>query len=191
MAIQKPVHRILIASFATFIALVPLSRVLADDSDDDKGSRRKEVDMSEVPQNIRDELVNLRFVTKVIGEGFKVRRSLHYSIIYNTSEEDVEVFEYAIEKTYRACVKWSRSLGMEVHPPKQKMLTHFFNDYTEYARYGAAIGNPPKGPGNVGFFFFPTEYSYFYNVRNTPGFKNRRLNIESQITQLADMLKRG
>ncbi|HPF41325.1 MAG TPA: DUF1570 domain-containing protein [Phycisphaerae bacterium] len=152
---------------------------------------KPKVEMSDVPPDLRDEYVSLRYVSKHIGEGFKVRRSMHYSIIYNTSEEDVAVFEYAIEKTYRACAKWCIGMGLEIHQPKKKLLTHFFNDFREYQAYSVLMGSPVSGPGTAGFYHPMTNYSYFYNFRNTPGFKNAKLNIDQQITQLADMLRRG
>lgn len=152
---------------------------------------KPKVDMREVPPDIRNEYVNLRFVAEHIGEGFKIRRSLHYSIIYNTSEEDVAVFEYAIEKTYRACAKWCIGMGLEIHQPQEKLLTHFFNDFTEYQKYSVLMGSPVGGPGTAGFYHPMTNYTYFYNFRNTPGFKNMKANIERQISQLADLLRRG
>lgn len=173
-----------------FGSLIPTAFAKPGKDDETKSGRRK-VDMSEVPFDLRDEIVNLRYVEKYIGEGFKVRRSLHYSIIYNTSEEDVEVFEYAIEKTYRACVKWCISLGMEVHKPEKKMLTHFFNDYKEYEKYGNLTGGNVSSPNLLGYFLFATDYTYFYNVRNTPGFKSGKLAIDRQISELAESLRRG
>lgn len=153
--------------------------------------RRQHVDMSEVPADPYNEFVNLRYVNTNIGEGFKVRRSLHYSIIYNTSEEDVAVFEYAIEKTYRACAKWCIGMNIEIHPPSEKLLTHFFNDYKEYEKYSHLIGSPVSSPGTAGFYHPNTNYSYFYNIRNTPSFKASKLSIEREISQLADLLRRG
>ena len=97
------------------------SPFVAARADEDGASKKHRVDMSAVPPDVRDEHVNLRSVNDKIEEGFKIRRSLHYSIIYNTSEEDVAAFEYAIEKTYRACAKWCISMGIDIHPPKQKM----------------------------------------------------------------------
>lgn len=152
---------------------------------------RPHVDMSAVAPDPKNELVNLRYVNEKIGEGFKIKRSLHYSIIYNTSEEDVAVFEYAIEKTYRACMKWCISMGIDVHPPTEKLITHFFNDFSEYQKYSVIMGSPVSGPGTAGFYHPMTDYSYFYNFRNTPGFKNAKTNIDQQISQLADMLRRG
>ncbi|MCB9851495.1 MAG: DUF1570 domain-containing protein [Phycisphaerales bacterium] len=189
-------RRISIAAilFATsaiaFGSFVPSA--FAKPSDDDESSSGKhKVDMSDVPADPRNELVSLRYVEKHIGEGFKVRRSLHYSIIYNTSEEDVAVFEYAIEKTYRACAKWCIGLDIEVHQPPEKLLTHFFNEYKEYERYSQIVGGPVSSPNILGYYDPTTDYSYFYNVRNTPAFKNAKLQIEETISQLADQLRRG
>lgn len=152
---------------------------------------RPKVDMSAVPPDPTNEVVNLRYVTDQIGEGFKIRRSLHYSIIYNSSEEDVAVFEYAIEKTYRACVKWSLSLGLDIHQPHQKLITHFFNDYREYEKYAAVTRGGGISPAVLGYYSPYSNYSYFYNFRNTPTFKNAKINIDRQIAQLSDGLRRG
>ncbi len=168
--------------------LGPAPRVTADD---DARSGPLRVDMSDVPADPRNEHVNLRAVQLAVGEGFKLRRSQHYSIIYNTSEEDVAVFEYAIEKTYRACAKWCMGMGIDIQPPREKLLTHFFNDFEEYAKYARANRGGDISPNTLGYFHPVTDYTYFYNVRNTPSFKNAKLNIERQISELGDMLKRG
>ena len=170
--------------------IVPATNAHAG-NDDSNSKKHRSVDMSEVPPDPRDEHVNLRFVQDRIGEGFKIRRSLHYSIIYNTSEEDVQVFEYAIEKTYRSCVNWCLKKGFEVEQPKVKMLTHFFNDFVEYQKYGPSHGFSGLSPNILGYYLPTTNYTYFYNYRNTPQYKNARLNVERQISQLADQLKRG
>lgn len=186
-------RRYTITAIVLSIGLLPAIGLLSSASADDeaKPQKSKKVDMSDVPPDPKNELINQRYVDAHIGEGFKLRRSLHYSIIYNTSDEDVAVFEYAIEKTYRACAKWCISLDLDIHPPTEKLLTHFFNDYKEYERYSQAVGGPVSSPNILGYYSPTTNYSYFYNIRNTPGFKNAKLNIDRQISELAESLKRG
>lgn len=177
-------------SIAILSALCP-QVAIADGGSKKSDDGEERNPLSEVPPDIRDEFVNLRFVNEYVAEGFKVRRSKHYSIIYNTSEEDVAVFEYAIEKTYRSCSTWCTRKGFEVDHPKVKLVTHFFNDFEEYRRHRIRAGMGDVTPNTLGYYHPITNYTYFYNYRNTPAYKAAKANIERQIAQLADMLKRG
>lgn len=178
-----------IVALTLIVTLSQVSNVVADDSER-KHRRSKKVDMSEIPPDIREELVNLRFIREHINEDFKIKRTLHFSIIYDTSEEDVSAFAAAIEKTYRACMKVCMSFDLETHPPKKRLLTHFFNEQRDYLTYTNILGQGIP-PGVLGHYAFDTNYSYFYNQRNSLQYKQQKTNIERQISQLAEQLKMG
>ncbi|MBK8267563.1 MAG: DUF1570 domain-containing protein [Planctomycetes bacterium] len=121
-------------------------------------------------------------VQKSLGENFKIKRTLHYSIFYDTSEEDVGVFGHAIERTYRSCGKYCKALGAPIEPPNKKMITHFFNEFEDYAKYSQGIrGGFKPSPEVLGFYTPETNYTYFYNFRNTPTFKSAREQAEKKL----------
>ncbi len=147
------------------------------------------VDMSPIPADPKDERVQLRSVTRWCGEGFRIKRSQHYSIIYDTSEEDVAVFQRGIERTYRWCMRYCNGLGIPTHKPANKLITHFFDDFNDYRTNGYICGSPGLTPNTLGFYTDRTNYTYFYNFRNTPTYKAFRDRAERQIKQLAERLK--
>lgn len=143
------------------------------------------VDMSPIPPDPREERVHLR----AVGEGFKLRRSQHYSILYDTSEEDVKVFQRGIERTYRWCMRYCLSLDIPVHKPEKKLITHFFNIFNDYARYSIVTGGGGVTPGTLGYFSPQSNYTYFYNYRNRPDYKAFRDNAEREIKRLQEQFK--
>ncbi len=147
------------------------------------------VDMSPIPADPKEERVQLRSVTRWGGEGFKLKRSQHYSIIYDTSEEDVAVFQRGIERTYRWCMRYCKGLGIPTHKPAKKLVTHFFDDVNDYILYGYICGSPGLTWQTLGFYTDRTNYTYFYNFRNMPAYKAFRERAERQIKLLAERLK--
>jgi hypothetical protein len=110
-------------------------------------------------------------------------------VYYDTSEEDVEAFAIAIEATYRSCAKYMISLGIEPKPLKLKMQSHFFNDFAAYASYYEKVGGFRPSEGILGLYSPTTNYTYFYNFRNTPAFKNFRDGAANAIEQMAGDLR--
>ncbi|MFQ5501650.1 MAG: DUF1570 domain-containing protein [Phycisphaerae bacterium] len=130
-------------------------------------------------------------VRKALGEGFKIKRTPHYSIFYDTSDEDVKVFSTAIEKTFRWCEKFTRMLGMKPKKLKRKLITHFFNEFKDYADYSVKIGGPKPSPNMLGFYTPVTNHTYFYNFRNTPQFKKAREDAERKMASIGERMRGG
>jgi hypothetical protein len=145
---------------------------------------KKKLDMSEAPADTKLE----KKLLKDLGESFKIKRTLHYSIFYDTSEEDVAIFEHAIERTFRSCGKFCMNLGLEIHLPKKKMISYFFNEFQDYSNMKEKLGAGKAEPSNTGFYLPKNNYSYFYNFRNTPEFKKMR---DDAVAKLADLGKQA
>ncbi|MBX3395843.1 MAG: DUF1570 domain-containing protein [Phycisphaerae bacterium] len=156
-----------------------------------KSSDRKTIsvgnkmDMSPVPA---DEKLEKKLL-KELGAGFKVKRTPHYSILYDTNEEDLAAFSHAIERTYRGCGKFCLSLGIEVLIPERKMIAYFFNEFADYGKMKESLGAGKPDPNNTGFYLPKNNYSYFYNFRNTPEFKRAREDAEKRLADLGKQFR--
>lgn len=155
-----------------------------------KGSKKKggkKVDMSDLPP---DEGAEAEALDR-LGEDFRLRRTRHYSILYNTSQEDVRAFGVAIEQTYRSCVNYCLKLGVEVEPPKKKLLIYYFEEHGDYSRFSRELGRGDRPQSQPGVFFPDLNRSMFFNFRNQESFKRARKAAEEQIEELKERLRRG
>lgn len=196
---QEHTFRTMLAAFLSFALIAGTAVAIARGDDDKKADARKsdvkkpsekksasrKVDMSDVPRSKKEE----KQIRRALGENFKMKHTMHYTVYYDTNEEDVEAFAIAIEATYRSCAKYMLSLGMEPRPLKVKMQSHFFNEFKDYADYFEKVAGGRPNPNMLGVYVPSTNYTYFYNYRNTPDFKNFRINAEHSIEQLAGDLR--
>ena len=124
-----------------------------------------------------------------IGSAFKVKRTKHFSVLYNTGEEEVGVFSTAIERTYRSCIKFTGKLDIKVKQPKAKLLIHYFNELKDYSAHSVKIGAGKRQETEPGFYVPGLNLSYFYNFTNAATFKQKREEAEKRIEQLREQLK--
>lgn len=145
------------------------------------------VDMSPLPADKKAEAK----ISKSLGEGFELLHTRHYSIFYDTSAKDVEVFSGAVERTYRSCLRYTSKLGIRTKLPKRKLISYFFNEFDDYAAFSKKIGGSKPSPNMLGFYQFVTNHTYFYNYRNTPTFKKMRADAEKKLRKLGEEARRG
>ncbi len=153
-------------------------------------SSSDDIEMKDVPADEKLEKKLIAELPESMREGFKVKRTLHYSILYDTSEEDVAVFGHAIERTYRSCVRFCQKLDIDVHQPEEKMVSYFFNEFKDYSSFGGKVqGGSELSPNLLGFYMPDTNFTYFYNFRNTPAFKSARDQAESELARLGEQAR--
>ncbi len=172
----------------------PKKETLAPESDDasrpaasEPKSKTAKVDMSAIPA---DEAAEKK-VRKELGEAFKLKRTQHYSIFYNTSDEDMKTFSLAIEQTYRSCVNYTIKLGFDAHPPKKKLLIYYFEEHKQYSDHSKKLGKGEAPQSTPGIYFPDLNRSMFYNFQNQDTFKKARKEAEAKIEELKSRLKQG
>ncbi len=148
---------------------------------------KKKADMSEVPADEKAETEALRQV----GEAFKLKRTRHYSIVFDTSKKDVKTFGVAIEKTYRSCVNYCLKLGFDAKQPKKKLLIYYFEEHGAYSNTSQSLGKGQLSQNMPGVYFPDLNFSMFYNYRNQDSFKRAREEAEQSIARLREQLRRG
>lgn len=149
--------------------------------------RRKKVDMAAVSADEKAEQAALA----ALGEGFHLERRRHFSVVHDTGEQDVKTFGVAIEKTYRSCMNYSQKLGVDVEPPKKKLLIYYFGEHADYSAYSSKLGKGELPQSMPGVYFPDLNVSLFYNYRNQESFKQARERAEARIEQLRRQLRGG
>lgn len=152
-----------------------------------KAKPRKSVDMSAVPPDKEAEDQALQ----AVGKSFKLHRTQHYSVIYDTSDDDVGSFSAAIEKTYRSCMNYTMKLGFEATAPEKKLLIYYFEQHAAYSAFAERLGMGPLPQNTPGVYYPPINQSLFYNFRNQDSYKRAREQAEAKITQLRERLRQG
>ncbi len=148
------------------------------------------VDMTAVPVDEKAEKQAIAALGD-LAENFKIKRTLHFSVLYDTSDEDVGAFTAAIEKTYRSCARFSDKLGVKVKPPKHKLIIYYFNELADYSAHSEKHGYGKRTENTPGFYAPNINWSYFYNFRNSATFKRMRADAEDKISRLGEQVRRG
>jgi hypothetical protein len=148
------------------------------------------VDMSDVAADEKAEQQALEALGD-LAKHFKIKRTMHFSMLYDTGDEDLGVFSVAIEKTYRSCAKFSNKLGVQVRPPKRKLIIHYFSELTDFSGHleRSVGGKPPDGA--LGLYKPIINMSYFFNYRNSAACKRMRADAEAKIKQLGEQARRS
>ena len=150
-----------------------------------KSTGKKAVDMTDLPPDATAEEDDL----KKLGGGFKVYRTMHFSVLHDVSDTDVKAFSTAIEKTYRSNVNYALSLGIEPKKHKRKLIIYYFNEHTHYSDYSKSLGKGERPQSNPGVYFPDLNRSMFYNFRNQDAFKRTREEAEKKVDDLKKRIK--
>ncbi len=149
------------------------------------GESGESIDEKSVPADTKAEKKALA----ALGEGFKVRHTKHYSIIYDTSDEDLAVFSASVERTFKSCVNYSDKLGIPVKPPRKKLLTYYFDTHKSYSDFSVKMQKGERPQNNPGVYFPDDNYSMFYNMRDHVGLKSQVDQAEAEIKRLSERLR--
>src|SRR5262249_47230996 len=125
-----------------------------------------------------------------VGEDFKVKRTLHYSLLYNTSDQDAAAFSSAIEITYRSCMNYVDKLGLTAKKPPKKLIIFYFEEHKDYSAFTELLGKGPFPQSTPGVYFPDLNRSAFYNFQNQASFKGARAGADAKIAQLKAQLQR-
>ena len=126
-----------------------------------------------------------------LGEGYRLHRTRHYSVFYDTSKQDVKAFSTAIEKTYRSCVNYAMKLGLPATPPKAKLIIYYFQEHRDYSDYSVKIRVGPQSELTPGAYVPALNLSMFYNFRNQSKIKQAKKQAEERIAELRKKMRSG
>ena len=151
----------------------------------DKPGKSGKVDMSAVPPDDKAE----KKAMESVGDDFKLKHTLHYSVLYDTSDADVASFSTAIEGTYRSCMNYVDKLGISYAKPKKKLIIFYFEEHKDYSAYSVKIGKGPREQSTPGVYYPDLNLSMFFNFQNQDSFKAARRQAEARINELRGQLQ--
>jgi hypothetical protein len=126
-----------------------------------------------------------------LGDAFSLHRTRHYSVLYDTSKQDVETFSTAIEQTYRSCVNYALKLDQPAKLPKAKLVIYYFQEHQDYSDYSEKIHVGPQTETTPGVYVPALNLSMFYNFQNLSSFKDAKKEAEDRITEIRDKIRSG
>jgi hypothetical protein len=100
------------------------------------------------------------------GAGFKVKRTPHFVIAYNTTTDLVDGLVNRLEFTYASIYRFCGRAGISVDIPDHRLEVIFFEQRDQYDRYSATIRF--RSEGTNGVYHEPSNRAAFFNIANDP-----------------------
>ncbi len=111
------------------------------------------------------------------GPDFRVKRTSHFLIAYDTSPEVVEDLTGRLEQTYHMVFQFCKINGIQSHHPDRRLEVVFFDKRPDYERYAARLGVTAEG--TFGIYHQLTNRSFFFNATND----EQVLKLQNQIAE--------
>ena len=180
---------------AVFVIVVMAGQVLGDPDEKGASTARKspdptnkkatKVDMTPIPADETAE----REALELVGDGFKVKHTAHYSVIHNVDDAEVTRFVTAIEGTYRSCMNYVDKLGLRSEKPEKKLIIFYFDEHRDYSAFSRKLNHGDRPQSQPGVYFPDLNRSLFYNYRNQDSFKAAIAGAENKIQSLRARLR--
>jgi hypothetical protein len=124
----------------------------------------------------------------IAGEGFDLKRTPHFLLVYNTSEGLAHSMASRLEDTYRSIYRFLEFNGIDSHRPDQRLEVLLFEQRAEYDDYGRSLGF--NAAGTFGVYHETSNRSAFFNVHTDPQFERLSAEILSARQNLTDLQER-
>lgn len=154
-------------------------------SSESTAKKSTKVDMSPIPADETAEQAAL----ELVGSGFQTKHTAHYSVIHNTTNEEVARFSTAIEGTYRSCMNYVERLGLRAEKPDKKLIIFYFNEHKEYSAFSRKLNRGDRPQSQPGVYFPDLNRSLFYNFRNQDSFKSAIAEAEKRLLSLREQMR--
>lgn len=125
------------------------------------------------------------------GKGFKIKRTAHFLIAYDTRRSVVNEFTSRLEFVYSSVYRFCDRYEFEAFRPKCRLEVLFFNEPPAYYRYIAAVWSFSAG-GTYGVYSELENRSAFFNVINEPALIQLHADIlasRKNLDQLTQAMK--
>jgi hypothetical protein len=114
---------------------------------------------------------------KLAGKGFRIRRTPHFLIAYNTAPATMESLSSRLEQTYDSINRFCQKSGFTLRPLNRRLEVLFFDTWPDYERYSRQYDFNYRG--TYGFYYEQVNRSAFFNVHNDPGMQQLHASIEA------------
>jgi hypothetical protein len=124
--------------------------------------------------------------------GFKIRRTAHYRICYNTSEDFVQRIAHFLEKVYQQFYRWFEGHGFDVQLTQERLDVILFATADEFSAYIAKTAEIPEDWARrfSGLYIPEENYMIFADATTNPNYKiykRRLLLLEREIMRLQEL----
>lgn len=119
----------------------------------------------------------------IAGKDYKIKRTDHFIIAYNTKRSQVNRLARRVEATYNAVYRFCAEHHIETRRPEQRLEIIFFNEPVEYHQFSRKLKF--NSLGTFGLYHFDSNRSAFFNVNNAPGL----LALDADMDNAKDNIK--
>ena len=121
------------------------------------------------------------------GDGFRIHRTRHFSIAYNTDPDVLLDFVTRVEGTYNAVQKFLSVNGLAHTALKARLEILFFATTDQFSAYAAGTGANVSGA--AGFYSPETNRAVFFDAAGAPRVVELDASIEELQRRLRDRKK--
>lgn len=116
---------------------------------------------------------------KKLGEDYKIKRTAHFFILYNTEDEITKDFIPRLEKTYDMVTRFASQMKFKVIYPKEKLPVIFCNNFEEYSKRSQQFAGQPAPSQAAGLYYrHPLNFSLFYDMSQVDFIKETNRKAE-------------
>lgn len=136
-----------------------------------------------------DETAEARLL-QAAGQGFRLKRTTHFVIAYETTPEVVDRLLSRLEATYWSIYRFCEYESIPARRPDHRLEVIFFDTREAYERYTKSIRF--NAEGTCGVYHEPSNRSAFFNIENAPEIQQLQANViaaRGNIDQLTAALK--
>lgn len=112
-------------------------------------------------------------LTAMFGDAYKIRRTDHFFVLYNTDEAVVKKFVHRVEATYDAVHRFAIKLDVSFSYPDQKLAIIFGDTFEDFEFIHKKLHLRPPGREYAGYYFSGPNISVFYNGADADWIKAR------------------
>ncbi len=112
---------------------------------------------------------------RAAGPGFKLKRTVHFLIAYDTTTELVESLTDRLETTYTSVYRFCEQAKIGTRKPDHALEVFFFNTRDTYAKYATRIRFDHDG--TCGVYHEGSNRSAFFNIENDPQVLAMQANV--------------
>jgi hypothetical protein len=126
---------------------------------------------------------------QLAGPDFRIRRTGHFLIAYDTEPEVLRDFIARLEATHSSTVRFLERHGLRREGPSQRLEILFFAEREAFLRF--AKGLKADATGAAGFYHPGSNRAAFYDARCAPNIRELITQIEALETRLREMRARN
>ncbi len=108
-----------------------------------------------------------------LPDGFRVHRTSHYIICYNTSRAYAQWCGALYERLYRGFSNYWKRRNFRLHDPEMPLVAFVFADKASYARYARTELGETGAGAIIGYYSLKTNRVNMYDLTGVDGLRSR------------------